>query len=203
MPVPLDTPLPAQTTTWAVPMEGIAQGSVPHIYGEVHEMMHRDIAIGNDFRKERIKLLITVATGVFALMISFNKDLFSGRTSGPALAALLVGFVLLLLSILCGIYHFKAWEDFYLAHRGLSTGLWKYRTAAGDQNLQTQGRTEHNRARNKTEQLRDVYKQWDVWQSTLLLCGLALVVVYVGIQALQPAPKTETSAQVPAAAATK
>jgi hypothetical protein len=47
-------------------------------YGQVHEMIHRDIAVGNDYRKERIKLLATLATGVFALTVTFHKDLFGG-----------------------------------------------------------------------------------------------------------------------------
>lgn len=192
MPIPPDTPLSLAVTTWAVPTDAVPQGVVPHTYGEVHEMMHRDISIGNEFRKERIKLLIAVATGVFALMISFNKDLFSGHTSGPALTALLVGFMFLLSSILCGVYHFKAWEDFYLAHRGLSTGLWTYRTAAGDLDLQEAGRREIKKARSETRRLQHVYKYWDVLQYTLLLCGLALIVLYVGIQARQPSPESAT-----------
>jgi len=150
--------------------------------------MHRDISLGNDFRKERIKLLITLATGVFALMVTFHKDLFSGHATPESLSALLVGFVLLLLSILFGIRHFQSWEDYYLAHRGLSTGVWRYHTAGGNHAVEDAAIVEFNQARARIAAAQTAYRHYDRLQSGLLIAGLLMIVLYVALEAFQPTP---------------
>jgi hypothetical protein len=38
-------------------------------------MIHRDISIGNDYRKERVKHVTTLAAGIFAITVAFHKDM--------------------------------------------------------------------------------------------------------------------------------
>ncbi len=169
--------LPESAKTWALKV-----GGETCTYGDIHEIMHRDIATGNDFRKERIKLLITLATGVFALMVTFHKDLFASQETHGALAALLAGFALLLVSVLVGIWHFRSWEDFYLAHRGLSTGVWGYHTATDDAK-RGEAATIFSDARTKIKAAQASYRCYDFAQTYTLIFGLIFILVYVGIEA--------------------
>jgi hypothetical protein len=88
---------------------------VHHTYGEVHEMIHRDISIGNDYRKERVKHVTTLAARIFAITVSFHKYMFGGRVIVGALIFLVLGWLMLVGSLLSGIFHFQAWENYYLA----------------------------------------------------------------------------------------
>ena len=80
-------------------MGGAVDGQVL-TYAQVHELMHRDISIGNEYRKERIKLLTTLATGVFALTVTFHKDLFHSTLTPEGLSLLLLGWAALIVSLL-------------------------------------------------------------------------------------------------------
>src|ERR1700728_1748681 len=113
--------------TWAQSWK-TTSGTTEVTYGEIHELIHRDITIGNDYRKERLKLLITLASGVFALTVTFHKDLFSGVLDLSGLVLLLVGWSALLLSLLFGVLHFQKCEDFYLEHRRVGTAIWQHHT---------------------------------------------------------------------------
>jgi hypothetical protein len=106
-------------------------------YVEFHEMMHRDIATGNDYRKERIKHIITLATGVFALTVTFHKDFFETKDAASGLVLLFIGWGLLLISLLLGILHFRAWEDFYLSYRKDAQVMWSYFVGSKTEMLST------------------------------------------------------------------
>lgn len=56
-----------------------------------------------DFASDATKQLITLSTGVLALTITFAKDILS-NVSGMTSVLLVVGWVLYLLSIACGIW---------------------------------------------------------------------------------------------------
>ena len=182
-------PLPQHVLTWAVNANG-----VPLTYGDMHEMIHRDISVGNDYRKERIKLLITLATGVFALTVTFNKDLFRDHISGIGLILVLVGWTFLLVSLLGGIYHFRAWEDFYLQFRAVGKSIWRYRTALTDEERIKAEKSYHTEAAIADE-YRSRYKLWNWLQTWCLLAGLFCIGAYVGVavhdRIVRPDPRTQ------------
>jgi hypothetical protein len=144
-------------------------------YGDVHEIIHRDIAIGNDYRKERIKLLTGLATGVFALTVTFHKDLFGGVSDQTGVGLMLGGWLALLISVLSGIEHFRKWEDFYLEHRKVGLALWNYRKDAANQ----EAARDFQNGRAKIKSLQQEYNIWNLLQSWTLLIGLALIAGYV------------------------
>jgi hypothetical protein len=166
-------PLPPEAVKWSVNVDGTTLN-----YGQVHEMIHRDIAMGNDYRKERIKLLTTLATGVFALTVTFHKDMFSATLTRTGLWLILLGWAALIASLLAGIIHFRKWEDFYLEHRAKGNAVWKYRTATDEQGRETASAA-YFKADNKIEALRESYKKWNLIQSGGLVVGLALIAAYV------------------------
>lgn len=179
-PVPPDTtPLRPNVLKWVVSLPD----NQTMTYGDVHDMIHRDVAIGNDYRKERIKLLTALATGVFALTVTFHKDLFAAKVTNAGLIWLLAGWSLLLVSLLAGIEHFRKWEDFYLQHRASGIAVWRYRTAADDAG-RAAATVAFNASEQKIDNLRKSYQRWNRLQSFGLLAGLACVGVYVGLGAL-------------------
>ena len=182
-PEPAKKELPPHVLRWSVH----EHGQEPHNYGQVHDMIHRDIAIGNDYRKERIKLLTALATGVFALTVTFHKDLFASKVSNAALIWLLTGWGLLLISLLAGIEHFRKWEDFYLAHRASGIALWKYRTAASSEEKERAADSFY-KSGQKIDALRESYKIWNWVQSLGLVVGLGCVAIYVGLGAWDAKP---------------
>jgi hypothetical protein len=200
-PVAQDRKLPKSAETWSVEVDNKELN-----YGQVHEMIHRDIAIGNDYRKERLKLLTALATGVFALTVTFHKDLFGETLTQLGLWLMLSGWVMLIVSLLAGILHFQKWEDFYLEHRVLGTALWRYWVATGDD--KKHACDDFFRAEDKIKKLRKSYRKWNFIQSAGLLLGLAFIAVYVGVaghqvvssvkpdkpSALAPAPSLGTPA---------
>ena len=56
-----------------------------------------------DFYSDATKQLITLSTGIIALMIAFSKDVL-GSMPGKARYVLLAALIMYLLSILCGLY---------------------------------------------------------------------------------------------------
>lgn len=172
---PFDLPLPAGVDIWAVVVNGKDLN-----YGQVHEMIHRDIAVGNDYRKERIKLLTTLATGVFALTVTFHKDLFGATLTRTGLWLILLGWAALIASLLAGIVHFRKWEDFYLEHRPQGSALWRHHVASDDLGKK-EARIAFNRSSAKINDLQKSYKKWNLIQSGGLIVGLALTAAYVAM----------------------
>jgi Protein of unknown function (DUF1097) len=182
--------LPAHAKTWALDANGKELN-----YGQVHDMIHRDIALGNEYRKERIKLLTALATGVFALTVTFHKDLFGSATlTSSGLTLMLLGWLMLLISLLAGIVHFRKWEDYYLEHRAVGNAVWKYRT--GDNAEKQDAVARFYKARRKIDELQRSYRKWNVIQSAGLLVGLALIAAYVvssGLTVLSKSPSPGTT----------
>jgi hypothetical protein len=188
-PVPDNTALKPNVLKWAVTVDGKEIN-----YGQVHDMIHRDIAIGNDYRKERIKLLCTLATGVFALTVTFHKDLFAAKITVPELLLLLAGWGLLLISLLAGIKHFRKWEDFYLEHRASGNAVWKYQSGGAAE--QAAATIEFNAAQSKIKSIRESYRIWNNIQSWALILGLACIAIYVGLSAWSIAKSTPGTSTV-------
>jgi hypothetical protein len=168
-----DRPLLCSVSTWSVTVNEKELN-----YGQVHEMMHRDIAIGNDYRKERIKLLTTLATGVFALTVTFHKDMFGETLTRIGIWLIMLGWAALIFSLLAGIVHFRKWEDFYLEHRARANALWRYRTAP-DEKEKKDAVIEFNQSETKIENFQKSYKNWNHIQSGGLIVGLVLIAAYV------------------------
>jgi hypothetical protein len=195
-PTPASDPvdLPAQAKAWAIVVDGKDLN-----YGQVHDMIHRDIALGNDYRKERIKLLTALATGVFALTVTFHKDLFGSATlTSSGLALMLLGWLMLLLSLLAGILHFRKWEDYYLEHRAVGNAVWQYRTAV--ESDKPSAVAKFNQAQRNIRELQQSYRKWNIIQSAGLLAGLALIAAYVvssGLTVISKAPSTGTTTVKP------
>ena len=148
--------LPAGVKKWAVAVDGQVL-----TYAQVHELMHRDISIGNEYRKERIKLLTTLATGVFALTVTFHKDLFHSTLTPEGLSLLLLGWAALIVSLLAGIYHFRKWEDFYLEHRAQGNALWRYRIATEVAD-QTKARSDFNLSADKMQAIQEIVQDMEL-----------------------------------------
>ena len=78
------------------------------------ETRQRDIEFGNAYRIEYIKHLVSVAAGIFAFTISFMRDYLGksadASTAKPLLAA---GWVLLVVSIIAGIFHMRYWAWYF------------------------------------------------------------------------------------------
>lgn len=147
-------------------------------YGQIHSMIHRDISVGNDYRKERIKHLMTLATGVFAVTVTFHKDVFGSSLTPVGLCLMVSSWGALIVSLFTGIIHLQKWEDFYLEHRALGNGLWQYRIATGEEQKRD-ARIAFNRARKKITKLQRSYKGWNVIQWLTLLSGLAFIATYI------------------------
>jgi hypothetical protein len=172
-------------------------------YGDVHEIIHRDIAIGNDYRKERIKLLTGLSTGVFALTVTFHKDLFGGVSDATGIGLMLCGWAALLISVLSGIQHFRKWEDFYLEHRKVGLAVWHYRIREEGADKEAAAR-DFQQGRERIDSLRQEYGVWNFLQSWALLIGLALIAGYVCYTSIllvnhperRPAPEHAASERV-------
>jgi hypothetical protein len=175
VPNPYDRAFPAGAATWSVKVNEKDLN-----YGQMHDMIHRDIAVGNDYRKERIKLLTTLATGVFALTVTFHKDLFGATLTPTGLWLLLLGWTALILSLLAGIVHFRKWEDFYLEHRAQGNAIWRHHIAP-DEPGKREARIAFHRSKEKISSLQKSYKKWNHIQSGGLIVGLAFIATYVAI----------------------
>jgi hypothetical protein len=175
----LEEPLKPEVEKWAIKVDG-----VDLTYGNVHELIHRDIALGNDYRKERIKLLITLATGVFALTVTFHKDLLHQHLTRLDFVLVLLGWAALLVSLAAGILHFHAWENYYLEFRAQGNALWRWRVAT-DADGQKTALKAFNGARQKIQGYQDSYRKWNFLQSAALVVGLALIGLYVASEGLR------------------
>jgi len=173
--------IPVGHLTWSVTLDDNNKLN----YGQMHEIFHRDIAIGNDYRKERIKLLVALATGIFALAVTFHKDVFGSVLTYPSLGLMLGGLILLIVSLGAGIVHFRKWEDFYLEHRARGNALWRHHvaTAANDPTEQHKAVAAFIKAGGRIEGFRKSYKIWDLAQSASLVIGMLLIAAYVCVNA--------------------
>lgn len=167
----------ATIPTWAVDIGDNKELN----YGQIHEMIHRDIVIGNDYRKERIKLLTALATGMFALTVTFHKDLFGSTLTPRGLWLIASAWGMLIISLLAGIAHFRNWEDFYLEHRASGIALWDYYRAVASSNTEdkTKALTSFNNARAKIKKLQNSYKWSNRIQIGALILGMMLLLGYV------------------------
>jgi len=188
-----DRPLPAGVNRWSVVVDGKDLN-----YGQVHELIHRDIAVGNDYRKERIKLLTTLATGVFALTVTFHKNLFGVSLTRTGLWFILLGWAALIASLLAGLVHFRNWEDFYLEHRAQGNALWRHRVAS-DEPGKKEARIAFHRSSAKINDLQKSYKKWNLIQSGGLIVGLAFIAVYVAITGFDVVSERTKTSTPPAA----
>lgn len=92
-------------------MEGVAlngERSLDHI--------QTDVDFANRYRLEYVKHMMSIAAGVFALSVTFMKDLV-GETETKASALLPLSWALLIVSLSAGVGHMKAWDRFYIAYR--------------------------------------------------------------------------------------
>jgi hypothetical protein len=81
------------------------------------EIIQNNVSIANDYRMEIRKQLLTIATAIFAFTVSlFPQHPAAGSIQGPPILAW-GGWVLLLLSIICGLSSLKCWENFYMSYR--------------------------------------------------------------------------------------
>lgn len=80
------------------------------------EHIQTDVDFANRYRLEYVKHMMSIAAGIFALSVAFTKDLAGpGATKEPTL--LVQSWGMLVLSLVAGIGHMKAWDRFYIAYR--------------------------------------------------------------------------------------
>jgi hypothetical protein len=77
------------------------------------EVVHKDITLGNTYRIELDKLLLTLAVALFAFSTSFVPTLSAIVASGW----MAVGWGCLAASISGGILELLGWEMFYISYR--------------------------------------------------------------------------------------
>ena len=84
---------------------------------EIREKQYdRDVGLGNNYRLECIKHCMTLATGALVFTVTFKKDYLAvpGQTIlGITFAT--AGWLFLVLSLACGIWHMQCWEHYYFA----------------------------------------------------------------------------------------
>ena len=162
-------------------------------------MIHADISIGNSYRLARINLLIAIATGVFGFTVTFHKDLFGANLTSSTLWLIVVGWGLLLASMLAGVFHLRKWEDFYLTHRTVGNAVWSYRTALYPEE-KNDAVKKYEKAQTKIEELGKGNRRWNLAQSGSLIVGMALLMIYVamsGYEIVNVPPKSAVPVYAP------
>ena len=77
---------------------------------------HLDIGLGNTYRIEYIKHLMSISVGVFVFSVTFMKDIIGAPSANAELkVALIVGWAALAISTVAGIFHMKLWALFYIS----------------------------------------------------------------------------------------
>ncbi len=93
-----------------------ASTTIPAVTGQgaqTIDALHRDIALGNQYRLELIKLVMTLSTGVLAFTVSFRPSL--REVNAPWL--MWAGWIGLGASIVGGMVNMHGWDRFYLSYR--------------------------------------------------------------------------------------
>ncbi len=77
---------------------------------------HLDIGLGNNYRIEYIKHLMSIAAGAFVFSVTFTKDILGSSPISAAMkAALLAGWAALAISTIAGIFHMRLWAQYYIS----------------------------------------------------------------------------------------
>jgi len=77
---------------------------------------HLDIGLGNSYRLEYVKHLVSIATGVFVFSVTFMKDLIGQSAAHANLKGFLIaGWGSLVVSIIAGIFHMRLWSQYYIS----------------------------------------------------------------------------------------
>jgi hypothetical protein len=77
---------------------------------------HLDLGLGNTYRLEYIKHLVSIASGIFVFSVTFMKDLVGKPPNEVAGTPLLAfGWTSLVLSIVCGVIHMRCWASYYIS----------------------------------------------------------------------------------------
>ena len=183
-------PIPVHVETWAIKVPKDEQADVLLTYGNLHEIMHRDISIGNEFRKERIKHLITLATAIFALTVTFHSEILGGKQTDASLQMLWLGWLLLLGSLISGIFHWKKWEDFYLGHRNTGKALWEYHvySQADNQARKANAQKDWHKAVRSIQDHQNGHRILDPIQTGFLVLGMAFLALATGLSLSNAAP---------------
>lgn len=88
----------------------------PEIRQESLSDAHLDIGLGNNYRIEYIKHLVSIATGVFVFSVTFMKDLINESTTNADWKPFLIaGWTGLVVSIVSGILHMRLWSQYYIS----------------------------------------------------------------------------------------
>lgn len=81
------------------------------------EDIHFDVGLANNYRLEYIKHLMSLSAGIFVISIAFMSDLISGIATARCKFTIIIGWGLLILSLIGGIFHMKSWDRFYISYR--------------------------------------------------------------------------------------
>jgi len=93
---------------------------------------HLDLALGNNYRMEYIKHLMSIAAGAFVFSVTFTKDMLGeAQPSSLMNTILLASWAALALSTLAGIFHMRFWAQYYinwgLHYENPSAKRWRYK----------------------------------------------------------------------------
>jgi hypothetical protein len=87
--------------------------SLPAIKQPTIDVVHKDIALGNQYRLELDKLLLTLATALLAFSVAFVPTL----RQVDYVQLMMVGWACLAASVVGGVVELHGWERFYLTYR--------------------------------------------------------------------------------------
>lgn len=77
---------------------------------------HKDIEFSNEYRIEYIKHLITIAAAIFAFTLTFLKDILGKSLSSVSYKPILIlGWLLLIISVMAGIAQMRLWASYYVS----------------------------------------------------------------------------------------
>lgn len=80
------------------------------------EQAHLDLGLGNNYRMEYIKHLMSIAAGAFVFSVTFSKDMLNGSfPSNGMKTVLLLGWASLAVSVVAGIFHMRIWAQYYIS----------------------------------------------------------------------------------------
>ena len=76
---------------------------------------HLDIGLGNNYRLEYVKHLVSIATGIFVFSVTFMKDLIGEPSQASLKVFLISGWSALAVSIVSGVFHMRLWGAYYIS----------------------------------------------------------------------------------------